>query len=197
LNLRFDHYRYESGSFAFGDPGSRVRFVDFVEGEPPAPAGLRVAERAGVDAAPIDPTSAAGRTTLRAYLWPDQVERLARLDAALEVAARVPAPVERGDALDFVRSRAQPREVVASVVFHSIVMQYLGEEGARRFGALVAEAGERATPAAPLAWLRLEPVLLVGRGVEFRVTLTLWPGGAEQSLGVCSPHGPPLRVPPR
>jgi hypothetical protein len=33
------------------------------------------------------------RLTLRSYLWPDELDRLARADAALDVAARHPPPV--------------------------------------------------------------------------------------------------------
>src|SRR5262245_59314623 len=35
LQLRFDHYRYETGRVSFGDPVAPVRFVDCWEGTPP------------------------------------------------------------------------------------------------------------------------------------------------------------------
>src|SRR5262245_4555569 len=96
LNLRFDRFRYESAGFAWGDPHAAVRLRDIFEGPPPeVPAQLPVAERRGCDASPLDPGREEDRLTLRSFLWPDQLERRARLDAAFEIAARVPARVER------------------------------------------------------------------------------------------------------
>jgi len=195
LNLRFDRYRYEGAGVAWGDPASPVRLVDVFDGPAPDLRGsLAVASRAGCDARPVDPDTDEGRLTLRGFLWPDQVERRARLDAALEVAARVPTAVERADACDWLAARLGPgpEPGVATVVFHSIVLQYLGREGAARFAGLVLDAGARASDAAPLAWLRLEPVRLPAGGLAFRVLLTTWPGGRERTLAACSPHGPPV-----
>ena len=48
-------------------------------------------------------------------------------------------------------------------------------------------AGERATGAAPLAWLRMEPA---GERAELR--LTTWPGGEERVLGTAGYHGHPV-----
>jgi hypothetical protein len=196
LNLRFDRYRYEGAGAAWGDPGAGVRLLDAFEGPPPDLRGsLAVASRAGCDARPLDPDTEEGRLTLRAFLWPDQVARRARLDGALAVAARVPARVERADACDWLERALAPgpEDGAATVVFHSIVLQYLGVEGASRLARLLEEAGARARASAPLAWLRLEPVLLPGGGgLVFRVLLTRWPGGRERVLAACSPHGPPV-----
>jgi hypothetical protein len=81
---------------------------------------------------------------------------------------------------------------VATVVFHSIVLQYLGPEGAARLAGLVRDAGARTSDAAPVAWVRLEPVRLPSGELAFRVLLTTWPGGRERTLAACSPHGPPV-----
>jgi len=193
LNLRFDCFRYESDGFAWGDPASGVRLAAVFEGAAPAvPPRLDVADRMGCDAAPIDPTSDEGKLTLRTWLWPDQVERRARLDAALEIAARVPARIVRADACDFALRELVPQKGVATVLFHSVVMGYLGIEKLRRFGALVAEAGARATAEAPIARLCLEP-RRKGDTWEYCVFLALWPGGEQRVLALSSPHGPPVR----
>jgi len=90
-------------------------------------------------------------------LWPDQAERLERLRGALEVARRVPATVERADAAAWLEERlADPLSGAATVVFHSIVFFYLDAASRARVRGLMAEAGERATPGAPVAWLFLE-----------------------------------------
>jgi hypothetical protein len=193
LNLRFDHFRYESEGFAWGDPASPVRLGSVFEGEPPRLDGLSVAERIGCDAAPVDPGSEEGRLTLRGFLWPDQTARRARLDAALALAARVPAVLERADALAWVERRLVPTPGTASVLYHSIVMQYLDPERRRGFAERVRAAGAAASGAAPVAWLCLEPALGPDGKWECRVWLTLWPGGERRVLATSSPHGPPVR----
>src|SRR5690606_1800740 len=99
LNLRFDRYAYDTGHVVAGDPTSPVRFERVWEGSPPPlPARFEVAERRGCDRDPIDPTSDEGRLTLRSYVWADQLDRLARLDAALRVAQDVPVDIDRAEA---------------------------------------------------------------------------------------------------
>jgi hypothetical protein len=194
LNLRFDRFRYESEGFAWGDPGAPVRLAPVFEGPAPRlPAQVAVAERLGCDAAPLDPGSEADRLTLRSFLWPDQVERRERLDAALALAGRVPARVERADALDWLERQLAPRAGAATVLYHSIVMPYLDPERRRRFAERVRSAGAGARREAPLAWLCLEPAPLRGGGFEHRVRLVLWPGGRARTLATSSPHGPPVR----
>jgi hypothetical protein len=172
-----------------------VRFRDVFAGAHPGWAlEVAIAERAGCDASPLDPSTEEGRLTLRSYLWPDQAERWARLDGALDVAARVPAAVARADALDWLTVALAHRvEGVATVVFHSIVMQYLGREGARAVMEIIRAAGERATGSAPLAWLWLEPAKNAAGQWEYRVFLTTWPPAEARVLALASPHGPPVR----
>ena len=135
----------------------RLRNV-FDGAAPRVRAALAVAERSGLRRRRRStPPPRRARLTLRSFLWPDQTERRARLDAALEVAARVPVALERADACEWIARRAVPERGVATVVYHSIVMQYLGREGVRRFAQIVRAAGARATADAPLAWLYLEP----------------------------------------
>ena len=194
LNLRFDRFRYESEGFAFGDPAAPVRLRNVFDGAAPrVRAALAVAERSGCDQAPVDAASEEGRLTLRSFLWADQTERRARLDAALGVAARVPVSLERAEACEWTARRAVPERGVATVVYHSIVMQYLGREGVRRFAQIVRDAGARATADAPLAWLYLEPSRRADGGWDHSVSLTLWPGGEPRVLALSSPHGPPVQ----
>jgi hypothetical protein len=125
LNLRWDHFAYDTGRVVAGDPDSPVRFERVWEGEPPdLPERFAVAERAGCDRNPLDPTTAEGHRTLMSYVWPDQADRFARLEAAIDVARRVPAVVERGDAPDWIADRlAVPTPGMATVVVHSILIQ--------------------------------------------------------------------------
>jgi hypothetical protein len=195
LNLRWDHYRYEGGTGAssYGDPASPLRFDDSYRDPRPDLAGTAaVAERRGCDRVPIDAGSAAGRLTLQAFVWPDQAARHTNLAAALEVAARVPVTIDRADAGNWVGEQlADPRPGVASVVYHSIVWQYLSDDTRRRFEDHVLAAGARATRDAPVAWLRFEPAPDPSLGVD--VGLRVWPGGDERVLIRSGYHGKPVR----
>jgi len=191
LHLRFDQYRYEAGDLAFGDPASPLRFVGLWEGTPPFTTTCTIAVRAGCDVDPVDPTSEEGRLTLTSYLWPDQKERLADLRGALEVAARVPAKVTRAAAADWLREQlAKPAPGVATVVFHSIVWQYLSDADRKRVRRTIEEAGRRASTDAPVAWLRFEPS--ADRSCA-EVRLASWPGGEDRLLATAGYHGRPVR----
>jgi hypothetical protein len=189
LNLRWDHFAYDNGRVVAGDPDSPVRFHGVWEGDPPElPTTFDVVERAGCDRNPIDATTAEGRLTLMSYVWPDQVARFERLEAAIEVARRVPATVEQANAPDWITSRlALPVPGVATVVVHSIVLQYLSADERRVLRAAIVGAGGRASGAAPLAWLRMEP-----GGEQAEVRLTTWPHGEDQLLGRAGYHGDPI-----
>ena len=87
LNLRWDHYWYDTGESSFGDPASPVRFDGRgTARRPGSTAEVEVAERRGCDRLADrrlhrgGPPPAAGR-----YVWPDQPDRHERLDAALSV----------------------------------------------------------------------------------------------------------------
>ncbi len=190
LNLRWDQYAYVHGEGAVaGDPASPVRFAGVWEGASPGlPSSFDVAERRGCDRNPLDPTTEDGRLSLLAFVWPDQPERIQRLEAAIEVARRVPATVDRADASAWTEAQlAAPTPGLATVVTHSIVLQYLTPEGRRRLVGVLESAGARASEDAPLAWLRMEPA---GERAELR--LTSWPSGEEELLATAGYHGRPV-----
>lgn len=191
LNLRFDHFWYEAGDVSAGDPASPVRFVDLWEhGRPPFEAGLDVVHRRGCDLSPIDIDTEAGRLLLLGYIWPDQLERFERLRGAFEVAARVPATVDRADALEWLPDQLDRRAPgTATVVCHSVALQYFSDEARDQFAALMRDHGANATDDAPLALLSLErnPGF---DGAELR--LTTWPGGEERKLADASFHVGPV-----
>jgi hypothetical protein len=171
LNLRWDHYRYESIRGAWGDPVSPVHFDHTFEVPPPLNRSALVVERKGCDLEPVDPTSEEGALTLRSFIWADQLRRLSLLDGAIKVAEDVPAEVERIDAASFLeRELAEHREGMATVVYHSVFMQYVGSEDQERI--------KRAVANAPVHYLAMEPD---ERTFEVRL------GG--ELLGTSGPHG--------
>src|SRR5207248_425262 len=103
-------------------------------------------------------TSPEDRLSLTASVWADQLERLELLRAALQVARSVPATIDRASAGGWLETAlAEPAAGVVTVVFHSVVLQYLSDDERPRVHDLIQAAGARATDDAPLAWLRLEP----------------------------------------
>jgi hypothetical protein len=195
LNLRLDRFAYAVGGAVWGDLQSPVRFDrpgDY-EGRPPFRADVAIIERRGCDLHPIDATGADAAHTLLGYVWPDQQARLERLRGALEIAAAMPVTIDAAAAGDWVDEHAHPRPGVATVVFHSVMWQYLPKEERHRIRTVLIERGAAATPDAPFAWLRLEPSR-DWTGTELRILR--WPGGTDELLATSGYHGPPVRYLP-
>ncbi len=179
LNLLWDKYRYESLEGAWGDPSSPVRFVNAFDVPPPLNRNADVVARKGCDVNPIDPTSEDGALSLRSFVWADQLVRLGLLDGAIEVASEMPVQVERMGAAAFLeRELAHPAHGSATVVFHSVFMQYVEEGERRRIQEVIDQARSRSTPQAPIYYLRMEP----GEGV-FEIRLD------EELVGISRAHG--------
>jgi len=178
LNLRWDCYRYESAQGGWGDPASPVRFIHSFDVPPALNLSAEVAQRRGCDLNPIDPTSDEGALTLRSFVWADQLGRLALLDGAIEIARQVPVDVQRVDAATFLeRELTHSRSHVATVVYHSVVWQYIPDDQQRRIEAVIKESGVyhlRMEPAYPVFEVRLNDELLGtalahGTGVRWNV----------------------------
>ncbi len=190
LNSGLDRYAFDLGGVQAGDLASPVRLRPDWRGPPPPAAEVRVIGRAGVDRNPLDAGDAATRTRLAAYVWADQRERLARLEAALDLAVTHPVPLARADAADWLEATLDPAPEpgVCRVVMHTIAFQYFPPESQRRIADRIAAAGARATSDAPLAWLSFEQE---GSSERRRPVLRLqsWPGGRDDRLAEGHPHG--------
>jgi hypothetical protein len=153
--------------------------------------GLEVIERQGCDVAPVDVATEEGRLTLRSYVWPDQEPRLRRLESAFLVAGEVPAAVRAQNAAAFVQG-LQLADGATTVLWHSVMWQYLSRDEQRAVTARIDELGEEATESAPFAHAFLEPLRRApDRDHEFLVVLRLWPGGERRILGASAGHGVP------
>lgn len=211
LNLRWDRYRYEGpaagaadpghdavdasgATAAWGDAASPVR----LGGDWQVPAAILaaptvVAARAGCDLQPVDADTEAGRLALTSSVWADQSFRLERLRAALVLATEDPPEVAAVPVRDWLPAQlAEPTPGRATVVYHSVVYQYLtGADRATLHDGLAA-AGAVATADAPVAWLHMEPVH-VTRGML--VHLSVWRGREpeHQLVAEVGAHGDPVR----
>lgn len=185
LNLILDRYGYDLGGLKAGDPDAAMQARPDWEGPPPPDAVVQVIGRAGTDLNPG--RLPADGAKLLAYVWPDQPERLARLEAALAIAALDPPQIAQSGAADWIEASlaldAEPG--VARVVMHSIAFQYFDAESQERVAAHIEAAGHRASETAPLAWLRYEMDMEAGRHA---LRLRTWPGG-EELLAWVHPHG--------
>ena len=188
LNLRADHFWISGAGVSFGTESSPVRMPGAWHGEPPPVKPVEVVTRTGGDLAPVDPVSDDGRLLLTAYVWADQVERLERLRGACELAARVPADLRQEPAAATV-ARLRPGPGTWTVLWHSIMRQYLDHEEARELSDGVAAIGAAATQSAWFAHVTLE---LTKDTAHTPVEVTTWPGGARRRLGTAPPHGIPV-----
>ncbi len=190
LNLRLDRFAYLDGDvFLGGDPGSPVRLNPTWLGGPPTLHPWEVADRVGLDPQPADPSEAQVAMRLRSYLWPDQAERRLRLDGAIALAGEVPAELiataDTATTLDTVL--AGRVGVMPTLVFQSIMWQYVATDARWAITRAIESAGERATAAAPLLRVSFEPD-------EFRrdrvaVHARRWPGGSGTLLAHADFHG--------
>lgn len=191
LNQFWDRFRFRLGEAHWGDPAASVFIdTDWTGGLPPLDAEVEVVERAACDRRPTDLRNPAERRRLRAYIWADQAERLARLDAAIEVALANGVEVAAADASDWIAERVAPRAGAATVLYHSVFWSYVPPERQAELEALIRGIGARATAEAPFAWLRMEPP---GATVLCDVTLTLWPGGEDRLIAQAGAHAADVR----
>ncbi len=188
LNLRADQFRITGGGLAYGPADSPVRLTDGWLGSPSAVAPLTVIERVGADLAPVDPASDAGRLRLSAFIWADQPIRFERLRGACDLAAQIPAELRTESASETVAA-IRPELGTWTVLWHSIMRQYLDQRQNEELDAGVAAIGAAATSAAPFAHISLE---LIKGTADTPVELTTWPGGRTRQLGTAPPHGIPV-----
>ena len=196
LNLRPDRFGYDvADGHVLGQASSPVRLERPWTGQQPSYDVVPVVVQAkGCDLEPVDPTTTEGRLTLTSYVWADQTARLERLRSALALAQREPIVVEKAGALGFLRRElAQLPTGTVTVVWHSVVWQYVDLTERAAVDLLLDDIGSRATVEAPLARVSLEPERGPLGHFIFRVHLQVWPGGERVHVADALGHGPPVR----
>lgn len=94
-----------------------------------------LAWRGGIDLNPLDVRDDETRRWLRALIWPEQTDRLLRLDAAMSIAREARMHIVAGDAdaeLD-VALDAVPRDATL-VIVNIATVAYFQQDARRRFG---------------------------------------------------------------
>jgi hypothetical protein len=188
LNLNFDRYYAGVKTLRMGDPESGVRFDgSWFDGMPDVPkSAARVVRRRGVDPFPIDITNEVEELRLLSFIWPDQRERLERTKAAIHIAKDLPPLLDRGSADSWVAAQLARERTRATLVFHSIVWQYMGRDVQQGLRNALESAGAVASETNPLIWVRMEPA-----GQVADVRATVWHGGErdEWVLATVGYHG--------
>jgi hypothetical protein len=127
LCLLPDQYAYDFGRAVLGGPSGAPVFPCRADIATPLPASAPpIIWRAGLDLAPVDLTDPDQRAWLEALVWPEQTERLGRLQAAMALAAQAPPRVVRGDLRhDLATLAAEAPRGATRVIFHTAVLAYL------------------------------------------------------------------------
>lgn len=192
LNLYWDRFAYRTETWTWGERSSVQIDTDWHGPAPPVEIAPDIRHRAGCDLNPLDVGDANDVLRLKSYIWPDQDERLARFDGAVALAREADVRVDRASADEWIAAKLAARsDDAATIVYHSVFLQYPPRDVREAIVAAIREAGARATPQAPLAWVRLEPEALtdgVENGLRFVLDLHTWPGGERRILGYTDGH---------
>jgi hypothetical protein len=192
LNLNWDRFAYRTQGWRWGADSAVVIETDWSGPAPPLDAALTVRRRAACDLNPLDIADPGERLKLKSYIWADQPARLARFDAAVDLALAARIPVMRAEASAWLAQQLAARaQDSATVVYHSVFLQYPPPQARAAIFDMMAREGARASASAPLAWLRLEPEELL-EGVRgsprMLADLTIWPSGERRVFAVTDGH---------
>ena len=159
LNLNFDRFYGCFGQLRMGDPSSSLRFMgDWFSNAPDVPriAATAISKR-GCDISPIDVTQPGDESRLLSFVWPDQRLRLERLRSAIAIAKTHRPTVDQASADEWIAQQLARTNGHATLIFHSIVWQYLGTQTQNNLKQAIYTAGKTATTANPIVWARMEP----------------------------------------
>ncbi len=190
LLLIFDRYRYDYGwAGQAGDPDSPLLLECEVRGEIAPPLDFsseKLAGRTGIDLSPIRTDDTDAIRWLRALIWPDHTDRLARLDAALALAGTHPVELHAGDALDLLPEIVESiPKGITPIIFHYATLIHFKKENQERFSQLVSDLAHARQD--DLLWLQAESISTLRAGRP--VTLTDFRNATKTDLEHVQAHG--------
>jgi hypothetical protein len=190
FNLAWDRYgvRYTRDGEIFAlDVRDAALMIDCaVKGArlPPLGPSPKVTSRVGLERNPVDLSDPEARDWLKALVWPDQVERFARLEKALRLSLQMRPNIIRGDALDLLpEALAAAPEHEPVCVYHSLVTYQFSEDMRDAFDAILVMASLRR----PVWRVSLEGTL----SGDCPLLLYSYRDGSKQTrmLANCNSHG--------
>jgi hypothetical protein len=160
FGLQLDRYHYVVGSRSAEKRDAVLTLRCDVRGsrEPPRVALPPIAERTGIDVAPVDLQDHAARSWLLACA-PPEASALTRLAAAIEVSRLHPAEILGGEVTEMlpdVLDRFAPGRSV--IVTDAYLAVFLPAERRSELTRIMADAGQ----ARPVTWLSLDPLVPLG-----------------------------------
>ena len=188
LCLLPDLYGYDYGHTILRPtkPGAPVFPCKASKAAPIPKSVPQVTWRAGLDLNPLDLQDDDDVQWLRTLVWPEQTERLARLDAAIGIARQEPPRIVKGDLLHQTEAlAAQAPSDARLVIFHTAVLNYVAPKIRKEFAALMGDLGAE--------WLANESPRVLP-GVAVTDTLPAQPGAFVLSrnglaIALTGPHG--------
>lgn len=160
LNQNLHHFHYDYDDWRWGDPASSVHLPCQWRGNAFKLREQRIdiASRKGCDIAPVAIETDEDRQHLVSYVWADQTARLARTQAALDIAQEFPPNTAKSGAADWLEKEliGVPTPRQWRIIFHTIMWQYMPADKQARAAAAIHRAGATASADAPLGWVRFE-----------------------------------------
>ena len=188
LNLVWDRYGYgyEHGTWGAADAPLALTGEERM----PVPGELlrlapRVRQRRGIDLAPLDVTRPEDALLLKSFVWADQVDRLERLDRAVETLRVDPPQLEQGDVVERLPTLLAERLPGAlTIVFQTAVRGYLSRAAWKEILTALDDAGREF----PLALVSVSRPA-AGEHRYWGLWLRLWPDGEKHLLAHSGFHG--------
>jgi hypothetical protein len=190
LNLLFDRYRYHYDAGDWGPHDAEIVLSARERRGVPADllaTGVAVRRRRGIDLHPIDVCDDDATRVLKAFVWADQPDRLARLDRALAHARREPPELIRGDYVDLLPDVVKERDADSLlVVFQTASTQYLPRTRYDELRRVLRDASREA----PLAWVSTQRHdEEAGRFDGWALELASWPEQDARVVAYMGYHG--------
>lgn len=187
LNLNAGDYGLVAGS-AHYNPTSLIQLEPEWRGEDIDFVSIKIDQRSGCDLLPVDFQQNDNRLRLLSYVWPDQLDRVRLIKAAIAYSLSDRAiHVVKEDAIEFLQQALASRtRNQLKIIQHTIAWQYFPDELKQRGEALFETYGAKASNTAPLARIAMEND---GRNDSAALSITLWPKGETYSLGRADFHG--------
>lgn len=136
LNLLLDSYGYKySNGLAAGDPKSELNITCEVRGKDFQVSKLpKITQRIGIDLNPIDLTNNDEVLWTLSLVWPDQIERVERLKAAIKILNKSTVELQKGDGNALLQeiSTGIPKNT-GICVMHSFTLNQFSAEARLQF----------------------------------------------------------------